>query len=288
MDKTLEMIVDVRRPDSTILTGAWVISSCVEQGGKIKKRWIEPFRNDKIHCGLVGFFDGDNPDEIDSDSFHKLATYWDAEYDIAKVSSVFKNSFFGDEYYDSWHYNVYSPKNGFGQFYPGSFYYDVARADNVVLLDKNGSFIANLTAQENIYDLCNGHNLQRYNLRAIHDIKGKIIKYNTAKYPYEYAGIPAVILGKGVCKTPGTFVFVPQHPNITKIDIINEGVWQPIPRPSDVVLLQATKEKDEFVLEKNLTLNLQINEMDQKFDLAEHQYQLRSMYENAKNAKEHE
>ena len=269
----LEMIVDVRPVVDH--SGAWVVSACVEQNGKINKRWIEPLIDGQIKCGSLGVFNGDK--------FDQQQDYYDAKYDIATVQSVYKHSFFGDESYDSWHYNIYSPKAGFYQFYPGDFYYDVARADNRVLLNENGKFLVNLTTMENIYDLCNGHNLRKYNLISIHDDKGKIVKYNnTAKYPYEYAGIPAVILGKGVCRTPGFFVNSQLLPDVSRIYIKDDGIWQPIPRPSDIVLLEATNKEDTFVLKKNLTLDSQNHEMNKKFGLAEHQNKIRRAFEETK------
>lgn len=279
-NKALEMIVDVRPVLDHIgaWRGAWVVSAYVEQNGRINKRWVEPLRDGQIKCGSLCIFNGDE--------FQQQQDYYDAKYDIAKVMSVYKNSFFGDETYDSWHYNVYSAKAGFNQFYPGDFYYDVAKTDNVVLLDENGKYLVNLTTQENIYDLLHGHNIRKYNLNPIHDDKGKILKYNTAKYPYEYAGIPAVVLGKGVCRTPGSFVFIPQYPDITRISIIDDGIWYPIPRPSDIVLLEPTKKENEFMLKKNLSMEYQNREMDKKFGLVEHQAQMRRVLEEAQRERQ--
>lgn len=272
MKKILEMIVDVRRPDSTILTGAWVISTCVEQGGKIKKRWIEPFRNDKIHCGLVGFFDGDNPDRINSDSFHKIETYWDTKYDIAMVKSVHKEEPFRmDPEYDNWSYNIYSPKSGSDQFAMRRGHSNVAKVGNIVLVNSGSiaeKFIANLTVQENIYDLTRGWNLQKYKIW----FRNWDNKYLTkSDKPKEV--IPAVVCGSSMKDVSKCSVFIPQYSDIKEIKITVEGVWQPLPAPSDIVLLKSIKD-DVAVLEENLTLYAENREMNEKFGWNTHRREI--------------
>ena len=86
-NKALEMIVDVRPVLDHIgaWRGAWVVSAYVEQNGIINKRGIEPLRDGQIKCGSLGVFNGDE--------FQQQQDYYDAKYDIAKVMSVYKNSY---------------------------------------------------------------------------------------------------------------------------------------------------------------------------------------------------
>lgn len=255
--KRLEMIVDVRPVREH--KGAWVVSTCVEANGVIIKRYIESY--EYIKCGALGVFNGYE--------FQEHQNYYDAKYDIAKVQSVHKNSFFGGSAYDKWIYNVYSPKGGFSQFYPSNFYYDVARADNIVLLDNNGRYIANLTTEENAYDLYFGRNLYKYGL--LKNSKG----YRTISE--EKSVMPAVVCGAGVCNTRGVFIYIPERSRTVQAKIVNDGVWYPVPRPSDVVLLQPTTHDDTFSLNTNLSLNLQNRETDKKFGLEEYRANIRRM-----------
>ena len=93
--------------------------------------------------------------------------------------------------------------------------------------------------------------------------------------------MPAVMMGRGMRNTKSDFVFIPEYNKVCKCDIRIEGVWQPMPRPSDIVLLEATEQENVFVLKKNLTLDLQNREMDKKFGLAEHQAEIRRKIEEA-------
>lgn len=279
-NQILEMIVDVRPVKGH--KSAWVISACVEDNGRIHERYIEPFDPEQIKCGSLGVFDGDK--------FEQQQDYYDTEYDIATVESK-------EPVHDCVMYNTYSPKCGFDIIssqrrdhnFLGRYDCDIASVGNNLLLDKHGNILANLTTRKNVRDLWNGCNLKKYNLRQFRNKAGKITKYNTATYPYECRGMPAVMLGHGIGRnTNAEFVFVPQYNKVLKCDILIQGVWQPMPRPSDIVLLNPTDFEEEFVLLQNLTLDVQNREIDKKFGRAEYDAKIRDMWQNALNTKEHE
>ena len=276
-----EMIVDVRPVLDHIgaWRGAWVVSTCVGRNGRINKRWIEPLRDGQIKCGSLGVFNGD--------IFEQQQDYYDAKYDIVTVESINPKAIGFNQGIDFVTYNVYSPKHGFDGISSqrldvdvlGGYSCDIACVGNNLLLDKDDRILANLTTEENIYDLWNGRNLKKYNLRLDRD--GTKRKYRTVKYPYESIGMPAVMLGHGIGNVNTDFVFIPEYNKGSKCDIHIEGLWQPMPRPSDIVLLEATEQENVFVLKKNLTLYCQNQEMDKKFGLVEYQNKMRRVWEKA-------
>ena len=277
----LEMIVDVRPVLDHIgaWRGAWVVSAYVEQNGRINKRWVEPLRDGQIKCGSLGVFNGD--------TFEQKQDYWGAKYDIVTVQSInpFATGF--NSGFDYITYNTYAPKSGFDVIsaqrrdsaFLGGSDCNIATVGNSLLINKDNHIATNLTTEENIYNLWNGHDLQKYNLRLIRNNDGGIKEFYTAKHPYEYAGMPAVVMGRGMRNTKSDFVFIPEYNKVCKCDIRIEGIWQPMPRPSDIVLLETTEQENVFVLKKNLTLDLQNREMDKKFGLAEHQEKIRGFWE---------
>lgn len=263
MKKTLEMIVDVRRPDSTILNGAWVTSACVEQNGEIKRRWVERIQMSGLHCGLVGWFDNKKNNIFNSDNFHQVKDYWNTGYDVARVFSVTRERPFRMEpEYGYWLYNGYSPKSGWIQSAMHTGNNNVASVGNMILL-KDGcikeNFVANLTTQGNIHDLINDYDLKRYKIWF--NVGNN--KYMTqSDKPKEV--MPAVVCEQSMKDSSKFSVFVPQYLEIKDIKIVIEGAWQPLPRPSDVVLLKTIKD-NSAVLEENLTLSAENRAMNEHF-----------------------
>ena len=254
-DDTLEMIVDIRDKG---FNGALVVSTCVEQNGKIRKRWMAPFACRHIKPGSVGVFKGD-------DEFVVKDSYWNTEYDIAVVRSVFKERPLRFEpAHDYMAYGVYSPKGGFNDTSTKRCHltYDFAKEGNLLLLTDYYQFVANLTAEENIYDLCHFQGLYKYGI-AKDIVPGRYLSMKTYRRV-----IPAVVRGCSL-ENSEYLVCIPEYPDITELDLVNNIRMQPGPRPSDVIQLAVPdKEKErvkERVLEKNLTVQLQTMAMDEKF-----------------------
>lgn len=245
---------------------AWVSFANLE-GGNFIKRWTDLLKNEQIKYGTIGEFD-------ENREFHSTQQYFDLKqrYSVGQVISVEQ----GDYYYK---YHVGLANDEFDTSFVDSRTQQATVGNKLLLLyDK---YKMNLTTMENCWDLLNHYNMGKYGLRPSY--RGFVAnKYCPIAANKEYTNskgelvMPVVVSGY---YGDNLFrVFKPEN-RWHNINIVVSGKWRPLPRPSDVVLLEQTEDEDKFILADNLTMSAELRNMQNKFGLPQHQAAMAEYYQ---------
>ena len=273
-NKKLYMVVDIEKNKKNP-NYAWV-SFVGLDNGLFFKRWKDLSRYEQIKCGAVGTIDMD-------DIFHSVQNHFDIKqpYSVAKVLSVDQAVFNGRNAYK---YHVGLSTGDFDKCLTISDS-PVAICGNDLLL-RYDAYKMNLTMIGNCWDLWHHHNMRKYGLCPSYGGSVLYRYWNDAfKKGYKnYKGekiIPAVVQhGYGDDeKMFRIFTSEVECDHWRDIQINVEGMYQPKPRPSDIILLKKTDDKDKFVLAENLTVSAELRNMQNKFGLRQHQAAMMESYQ---------
>ena len=264
-DKNLFMVVNIEK-SKWHPNYAWV-SFANLQGDLFSKHWTDLSKNEQIKYGTIGAFDKNR-------EFCGTQDYFDLEnrYSVGQVMSVEHCKVHSAPAY-KYHMGLAN-----GDF-ETSFVESSAQLATVGnrLLIRYEKYIMNLTTMENSWNLLNHYNIRKYGLWPSYcGLSAK--KYCPTADNKEYKNykgetvMPAVVSKHYGDDSFCVFKPVPRPENCWHVvHILIRGNWYPLPRPSDVVLLEQTEEKDKFVLKDNLTMAAQLRDMQNKFGLPQHQ-----------------
>ncbi len=264
-DKNLFMVVNIekskRHPNY-----AWV-SFANLQGDYFSKRWTDLLKNKQIKYGTIGAFD-------ENHEFCGIQDYFDLgnRYSVGQVMSVEHCKFHSAPVYK---YHMGLANGDFDTSFVESAEQLATVGDR--LLVRYEKYIMNLTTMENSWNLLNHYNISKYGLWPSYcGFSAK--KHCPTADNKEYKNHKGeVVMPAVVSRYYGDDLFcvfkpVPRPENCWHyVHILIREKWYPFPRPSDVVLLEQTEEKDKFVLVDNLTMSAQLRDMQNKFGLPQHQ-----------------
>ncbi len=261
-DKNLFMVVGIEK-NKRHPNYAWV-SFANLQGDYFSKRWTDLSKNKQIKYGTIGAFD-ENREFCGAQDYFDLGN----RYSVGQVMSVEHCKVRSAPAYK---YHMGLANGDFETSFVESSA-QLATVGNRLLVHYE-KYIMNLTTMENCWNLSNHYNIRKYGLRPSYcGLSAR--KYLPAAGEYKnYKGevvMPAVVgryYGDDLFRV---FKPYPRSENCWhNIHILIKGKWFPLPRPSDIVLLQI-EEKDKFVLKDNLTMSAQLRDMQNKFGLPQHQ-----------------
>lgn len=269
-DKILYMVVDIDK-SKRYPNYVWV-SFADLQGNYFSKRWVDLSKNEHLKYGKIGEFD-------ENREFRGTQDYFDLKqrYSVGRVESVEQATFFKCPVYK---YHVLLADGDFDTTFIESSD-QFATVGNWLLLHYE-KYIMNITTMENVWNLFNHYNVKKYGLRPSY--RGSVAnKYCPTAADKEYKNYQGKVVTPAVVSRhygDNQFcVFAPQK-RWCDIQIVISGKFLPLPRPSDVVLLDKTEEKDKFVLVDNLTMAVEARDMQNKFGLPSHQANMRDCYQN--------
>lgn len=261
---------------------AWV-SFANLAGSNFIKHWMDLSKNEKIKYGTVGVFDETG------NLFFCTQEYFDLKqrYSVGQVMLVEQGTFLHRPRY---RYHVGLANGDFDTSVVDSPE-QLATVGNRLLLfyDK---YKMNLTTTENCWNLLNHYNVGKYDLHPSY--RGFMAnKYWNNAHGQEYKNcdnklVQPVVISKHIDGNSfwGFFPQVETKNRWRDIHIVVEGVYRPLPRPSDIVLLEQTEEKDTFILADNLTMSAQLRDMQNKFELPQHQAEMTEYYQKCYGERE--
>lgn len=261
-DKNLFMVVGIEK-NKRHPNYAWV-SFANLQGDYFSKRWTDLSKNKQIKYGTIGAFD-ENREFCGAQDYFDLGN----RYSVGQVMSVEHCKFRSAPAYK---YHMGLANGDFETSFVESSA-QLATVGNRLLVHYE-KYIMNLTTMENCWNLSNHYNIRKYGLRPSYcGLSAR--KYLPAAGEYKnYKG--EVVMPAVVNRYYGDDLFRVFKPSFWPdkrwhdIHILIKGKLLPLPRPSDIVLLQI-EEKDKFVLKDNLTMSAQLRDMQNKFGLPQHQ-----------------
>lgn len=270
-DENLFMVVGIEK-NKRCPNYAWV-SFANLQHGNFTKRWTDLSKNAQIKYGTIGAFD-------ENREFHSTQDYFDLgnRYSVGQVISVEQGKFHLSPVY-KYHMGLAN-----GEFETSFVESSEQRATiGNRLLVYYEKYIMNLTTMENCWDLLNHYNVGKYGLRPSYC--GLLAnKYCPTAVYKEYKNRKGeLVMPVVVSQYYGDDLFCVFEPENRwrNIRIVISGKWQPLPRPSDMVLLAQTEDKDKFVLVDNLTMSAQLRNMQNKFGLPKHQAEMMDYYQKS-------
>lgn len=274
-NKNLYMVVNIDRTkkrNKQYPNWAWV-SFANLQGRTLTKRWTDLSKNKQIKYGAIGMFD-------ENKEFRGTQDYFDLEnrYFVGQVVSVEKSLFLNRPVYK---YHVGLANGDFDRSLVESSE-QLATVGNWLLLHYD-KYMMNLTTMENCWNLLNHYNVGKYGLRPSYS--GLLAdKYCPLAAKKEYKNSKSELVMPAVVTNyygDNSFrAFVPSYIKnyYRDIDIVSSGVLRPLPRLSDIVLLDPTEEDGKFALMDNLTMSVELQDMQKKFGLPKHQAEMMEYY----------